>query len=181
MARALVEQGLVEEAAQLLTRSPEMLRAVVGDQARAALDRRPGEHAWSQTEILAHLADFEVICFQARVERILCGEPFPSLNPDQRAAEIPYAAIEPLTSLEVFSRERARSLRRIRQLIPDQLGCRARHAELGEVTLGNLLAEWAIHDLSHIRQLMVVNAQVFLPEIGPWRAAYQHLELRPKA
>lgn len=58
-----VEQGLVEEVAQLLARSPGILRAMVGDQARETLDRRPGENAWSQTEILAHLAGFEVICF----------------------------------------------------------------------------------------------------------------------
>jgi DinB superfamily len=180
MARALVEKGLVEEVTQLLTRGPGILRALVSDQSREALDRRPGENAWSQTEILAHLADFEVICFQARLERILNGESLPSLKPDQRAGEVPYAAIEPRTSLEVFSRERERSLERIRRLTPDQLGCRARHSELGEVTLSNFLAEWAIHDLSHIRQLVVVNAQAFLPEIGPWRSAYSHLELHPK-
>jgi DinB family protein len=180
MANALAEKGLVEEVAQLLTRGPGILQALVADQSRETLDRRPGENAWSQTEILAHLADFEVICFQARLDRILTGEPFPSVKPDQRAEEVPYAAIDPRTSLDVFSRERARSLERIRKLTPDQLGCRARHNELGEVTLGNFLAEWAIHDLSHIRQLVVVNSQTFLPKIGPWRSAYSHLELRGK-
>lgn len=181
MVTALEGRGLVEDVAQLLTRGPGILRVLVSDQPRETLDRRPGENIWSQTEILAHLADFEVICFQARLERILNGESFPSLNPDQRAEEVPYAAIEPRTSLDVFSRERVRSLERIRKLTPAQLGCRAQHSTLGEVTLGNFLAEWAIHDLSHIRQLIVVNAQTFLPEIGPWRTAYSHLELRVKA
>lgn len=181
MMRSVVEgRALAEDVTQLLARTPGILRSMVGDQSRDALDRRPDENVWSQTEILAHLADFEVICFQARVEHILRGEPFPSLNPDQRATDVPYAAIEPLTSLHVFGRERERNLGRIRQLTPDQLACRARHSELGEVTLGQLLAEWAIHDLSHIRQLVLVSAQTFLPELGPWRPAYQHLELRAK-
>ena len=93
------------------------------------LDRRPRANAWSQTEILAHLADFEVICFQARVETILAGLP----------------------------------------VIP---------MKLGEITLGNLLAEWVIHDLSHLRQLVMAAAEAFLPAAGPWRPAYPHLELR---
>ena len=64
-------------------------------------------------------------------------------------------------------------------LSPDQLSCRAVHAELGEIPLGNLLAEWVIHDLSHIRQLVMAAEQAFLADTGAWRPAYQQLELRP--
>jgi hypothetical protein len=95
------------------------------------------------------------------------------------ATAIPSATLNPFASLDRFSQDREQSLKRIHQLSPDQLACRAVHAELGEITLGNLLAEWVIHDLSHIRQLVVAAAQAFLPATGPWRSAYQHLEVRP--
>ncbi|MBI2457500.1 MAG: hypothetical protein HYV46_15345, partial [candidate division NC10 bacterium] len=115
------------------------------------------------------------------VETVLAGLPVLPMKPDKRAVDIPYAAMNPFASLDRFCRDRGQSLRRIHQLSPDQLACRAVHAELGEITLGNLLAEWVIHDLSHIRQLVVAAAPAFLPATGPWRSAYPHLELRPPA
>jgi hypothetical protein len=148
-------------------------------QSRETLDRRPTASAWSQTELLAHLADFEAVCFQARVEIILRGDPVLALNPDKRAEDIPYAAMDPFMSLDRFCKDRERSLARIRQLSPGDLACRSIHSELGEITLANLLAEWVIHDLGHIRQLVVTAAQPFLPATGPWRPGYKHLELSP--
>lgn len=163
MSNTLEERALLENTSEWLARTPGILRAHVHGQSRETLDRRPRADAWSQTEILAHLADFEVVCFQTRVEQILGGEPIRSLNADERAAEIPYAAINTLTSLEVFERERERSLARLRQLSPDQLVRWAVHGELGEMSLGRLLTEWVKHDLSHIRQLVMTAGQVFLP------------------
>ena len=53
----------------------------------------------------------------------------------------------------------------------------ARHPVLGEFTLANLLNEWALHDLGHVRQLAeLVRAQLYYPEIGPFQEQYA---LRP--
>ncbi|HSD52372.1 MAG TPA: DinB family protein [Candidatus Methylomirabilis sp.] len=172
--------GVLEGALQGLGRTPGVLRAIVMGESREALDRRPGDKSWSRTEILAHLADFEAVCFQARVETILRGDPVLALNPDKRATDIPYAAMHPFMSLDRFCKDRERSLARIRQLSPGDLASRAVHSEIGEITLANLLAEWVIHDLGHIRQLIVAAAQPYLPAIGPWRPGYKHLELSPK-
>lgn len=173
--------GVVEGALQGLGRTPGVLRAIVLGESREALDLRPSEKSWSRTEILAHLADFEAVCFQARVETILRGDPILALNPDKRATDIPYAAMDPFMSLDRFCKDRERSLARIRQLSPSDLASRAVHSEIGEITLANLLAEWVIHDLGHIRQLVVAAAQPFLPATGPRRPSYSQLELRPEA
>lgn len=180
MLETLQGPALLERAREWLTRTPAVLRAHVQGQSREDLDRPPRASAWSQAEILAHLADFEVICFQARLEAILRGDRVIAMNPDKRAADIPYVAMDPFRSLDRFSRDRERSLTRIRQLSPEQLTRWAVHSELGEITLDNLLAKWVIHDMSHIRQLVVAAAQAFLPGTGPWRPAYGHLELLPK-
>jgi hypothetical protein len=116
---------------------------------------------WSGAQAERH--DYEVVCFQDRIERILRGESFRSLDPEKRAAEIPYAVINPFTSLEVFEQERERSLARIRQLSPDQLERRALHRGKGEMTLARLLTEWVDHDLSHVRQLVTTAAQTLQP------------------
>jgi len=173
--------ALLESASECLARTPGVLRAHVQGQAREALNHKSGETAWSQSEILAHLADFEGICFQSRIETILRGEPVLAINPDKRAADIPYAAMDPFTSLDRFARDREKSLARLRQLSAADLARRAVHSELGEITLSNLLAEWVSHDLGHIRQLVVAAAQPFLSATGPWRPGYKHLELTAKA
>jgi hypothetical protein len=171
MSKSVDGRALLENTLQWLARTPGVLKAHLEGQSRETLNRRPGASAWSQTEILAHLADFEVVCFQARVEHILRGEPIRSLNADVRAAEIPYAAINPLTSLDVFARERERSLARLRQLSPEHLECRALHPEKGAMTLARLLTEWVDHDLAHIRQLVATAAQIFRPDTELCRSA----------
>jgi hypothetical protein len=179
MGAVLDEPALLQTAPECLARTPGVLRALVVGQSREALDKKPRADAWSQTEILAHLADFEVSCFQARVVSILRGDPVLAMNPHKRAADIPYSAMDPFMSLDRFGRDRERSLARIRRLSAGDLTCLAVHREIGEISLANLLAEWVSHDLGHIRQLVVVAAQPFLPATGPWRPGYKHLELDP--
>ncbi len=179
MGATLDGPALLQSAREWLARTPEGLRAFVAGQSREALGRKPCADAWSQTEILAHLADFEVSCFQARVESILRGNPVLAMNPVKRAADIPYGAMDPFMSLDRFCRDRERSLARIRQLSVGDLTRRAVHSEMGQITLANLLAEWVSHDLGHIRQFIVAAAQPFLAATGPWRPGYRQLELSP--
>jgi len=179
MGATLDGPALLQTAPECLARTPGVLRAWTIGQSREALDKKPHADAWSQTEILAHLADFEVSCFQARVETILRGDPVLAMNPDKRAADISYAAMDPFMSLDRFGRDRERGLARIRQLSAGDLTRLAVHSEIGEISLANLLAEWVSHDLGHIRQLVVAAAQPFLPATGPWRPGYKHLELSP--
>ena len=54
-------------------------------------------------------------------------------------------------------------------LTPAQLALKGRHPELGVVTLGQLLATWAVHDLNHIGQIVRVMARRYSEAVGPWR------------
>ena len=42
------------------------------------------------------------------------------------------------------------------------------HPELGKVTLKQLLATWATHDLGHLAQISRVMAKQYKGEVGPW-------------
>ena len=44
-----------------------------------------------------------------------------------------------------------------------------RHPELGLVTLGQLLATWAVHDLNHIGQIVRVMSAGYVTAVGPWK------------
>jgi hypothetical protein len=43
------------------------------------------------------------------------------------------------------------------------------HPELGPVTLGQLLAAWVSHDMSHIYQISRTIAKQYEVEVGPWK------------
>jgi len=51
-----------------------------------------------------------------------------------------------------------------------QLALPGRHPELGSVTLRELLATWAVHDLNHVAQIARVMAQRYTEDVGAWRA-----------
>ena len=45
-----------------------------------------------------------------------------------------------------------------------------RHPDFGEVTLGQLLAAWVVHDLDHVAQIARTMAKVYADAVGPWAA-----------
>jgi hypothetical protein len=55
-------------------------------------------------------------------------------------------------------------------LTESDLGRRGRHPEFGEVELGQLLAAWVAHDLTHLAQVGEVLARRYRADVGPWRA-----------
>lgn len=45
-----------------------------------------------------------------------------------------------------------------------------RHPSLGEVTMRQLLATWAVHDLDHIAQVFAGMSATQDAAVGPWKA-----------
>ena len=52
---------------------------------------------------------------------------------------------------------------------PGDLDRRGLHPSFGEVTLGQLLATWVVHDLNHTGQIVKAMAKQYRDAIGPWR------------
>ena len=74
--------------------------------------------------------------------------------------------------LDEFASARARNLEELRNmnLSPQDLQRRGLHPSLGPVTLSQLLATWATHDLTHLHQLSRVLAYQYHDAVGPWAA-----------
>jgi hypothetical protein len=74
--------------------------------------------------------------------------------------------------LETFARLRRENLATLAgfSLTAEVLDRRGLHPELGEVTLGQLLATWVVHDLDHIGQVARTMAKVYGTTVGPWAA-----------
>lgn len=93
--------------------------------------------------------------------------PFDRFGFRDRIRDVTTAAL--LTELESL---RARNLAFLSSLAltAAQLALPGRHPELGAVTLGQLLATWAVHDLNHVGQVVRVMSRRYMDTVGPWKA-----------
>jgi hypothetical protein len=133
--------------------------------------RAPAPGEWSAQECLRHIIDTERLVFPARVGYLLRGEDFPAFNPDDDGTK-PAADYGPFESAKEFDGLRAESLPLLRRLKPDDLGRKARHQELGIVSLMEMLNEWAGHDLMHTVQAERAIMQVYIEGCGPWKTYF---------
>jgi hypothetical protein len=72
--------------------------------------------------------------------------------------------------LDEFARLRTENLEELRawNLQPDDLAKRGRHPAFGAVSLSELLATWAAHDLTHLHQVSRIMAHQYRETVGPW-------------
>ncbi len=155
----------------LLSRTPAALDALLRGLPDTWVRRNEGEGTWSAYDIVGHLANLERTDWMARVRRILeDGEtrPFDRIDRFAQMKEGQDQSLE--QRLEDFARLRRENLAHLQglNLQPLDLARRGMHPALGPVTLANLLATWADHDLTHVHQLARVMAYQNREAVGPW-------------
>ena len=150
----------------ILTTTPERWRTLAKTLPADLLFEKPIPGEWSAMECLQHLIDTESV-FQSRLSAFREGHDFTAFNPDEEGTNIDNPT--PGSLAEAFAGCRAESLRRLKGFTLTDLGLRARHAELGAVTLEQMINEWAAHDLNHTVQAERALMQPFLRECGPWQ------------
>ena len=157
----------------VLERTPGVLRALLGGLPDEWTTAREAPESWSPYDVVGHLIHGERTDWIPRAELILRrgeAEPFP---PFDRFAMFRESAGQSLGELlDTFARLRGESVARLRALglTSADLERRGRHPELGPVTLGQHLATWVAHDLSHIRQIVRVMGRQYTEAVGPWTA-----------
>jgi len=127
---------------------------------------KPAPHEWSALECLQHLIDLEPI-FLFRLRAFLAEQDFPAFDPDTQGTPLSEEAM-PANMADAFLRLRAASLEELGQVTSADLGRCVRHEELGQVTLSEMLHEWAGHDLMHTVQAERAIMQPFIQGCGPW-------------
>ena len=164
---------LAEDLITLLTRTPGTVRVLLEDLPPDLLHADEGEGTFSPFSVLGHLIQGEIDDWIPRARWILehgRARPFP---PFDRFAHIERTRDRSLDDLLAeFETLRNTGLAALREVIEAgaDLDAGGLHPELGEVTLRQLLATWAVHDLNHIAQITRVVAHQFEDDVGPWRA-----------
>jgi DinB superfamily len=118
------------------------------------LRRRPAPDKWSVSEIIAHMADTEIV-IGWRIRSIL-GSPgthIQAYDQDAWAAAGLYAKRDPQKSIEQFRAVRGANLAFYKSLSPDQWKHFGMHAERGEESLERIARMIAGHDINHILQI----------------------------
>jgi hypothetical protein len=135
---------------------------------------KPAPDRFSIAEVLAHLSHSEGHCYRARVDRFL-AEAMPQFEPDdaQMYLEL-YRNGDPDADFRHFEEQREANVELLRGL-PAEVGSRlAMHRTAGEITLSQMLHEWALHDLGHVRQVAeLVRARRYLAGAGPLGEDYR--------
>jgi hypothetical protein len=155
----------------LLTRTPAALNALLRDLPEAWTLRNEGEDTWSAFDVVGHLIHGERTDWMSRAKRILqFGETraFDSFDRWGHTRETQGKSLGQL--LDEFARLRSENLAELRalNLRPEDLALRGSHPALGAVTLSELLATWAAHDLTHLHQISRVMAHQYREAVGPW-------------
>lgn len=161
----------LENSIALLSRTPAALNALLRDLPESWTHRNEGEHTWSPFDIVGHLIEGERNDWMTRAGIILqFGESRPFDRFDREAFTRMPQDVSIGARLDEFGRLRSENLKDLRNLDlqPEDLNRRGRHPALGVVTLSELLATWAAHDLTHLHQISRVMAHQYRAAVGPW-------------
>ena len=155
----------------LLSRTPDALDALLRDLPEFWTSHNEGGNTWTPIAIVEHLVYLERTNWLARVKFILevgDAQVFPPLN-REGGAGADRTLNESLEEFAVLRRANIDELRAL-GLQPADFERRGKHPAFGIVTLSELLATWAAHDLNHLHQLSRVMAHQYKHSVGPWKA-----------
>jgi DinB superfamily len=136
----------------ILAATPEAIRSVLAQIGDADTSIRPVPDKWSPAEIVAHLADCELV-FGFRLRQTL-AEDGPTIQPfDQDKWAAQYTGVPANRALEAFSALRGWNLSLIQSALPDAANRTMNHPERGAMTFQTVVETMAGHDLNHLSQL----------------------------
>ncbi|HET9680758.1 MAG TPA: DinB family protein [Candidatus Limnocylindrales bacterium] len=162
----------IAETTDLLRRTPGVLRALLGHAPEAWVDTPDKDGGWRPRDVVGHLITGEQTNWIARARRILDDGPSRPFDPFDRFEMLERDRGTPLDDLiDRFTELRAANLTTLASMAADEdLARRGLHPVLGEVTLGELLTTWAVHDLDHVAQVFAGMAGSHDAAVGPWKA-----------
>jgi hypothetical protein len=155
----------------LLARTPSSLNALLRDLPQEWTMQNEGGNTFNAFDVIGHLIHGERSDWMPRAKRILEFGETRAFDPFDRRAQEGESEGKLLGQLlDEFARLRSDNLAELRslELAPEDLNRRGLHPALGTVTLSQLLATWAAHDLTHLHQISRIMAHQYRGAVGPW-------------
>jgi hypothetical protein len=171
----------LEDATRILSRTPATLNSLLRGLTSEWTAANEGPDTWSAYDIVGHLIHGEQTDWIPRAHIILDHGRARTFEPFDRYAQFEVSREKTLDELlDEFEALRKQNLAVLAgmDVSPDKLKLKGTHPELGTVTLGELLATWAAHDLSHIAQAVRVICRQYSDAVGPWKQYLSILNAR---
>jgi hypothetical protein len=136
------------------TATAKKLERLIKGVPTAKLRKRPAPDRWSVGEILAHLADAEIVGgFRMRLILGSPGTPVAAFDQDSWVTSGHYNKRDPRKSVEQFRAVREANLALLKSLTPEQWKHYGMHAERGQETIEHIARMFAGHDINHLQQI----------------------------
>jgi hypothetical protein len=167
----------LEDVRESLVQAPRIVEGLVAGAPIDALTWRERDGAWNAVEVLCHLADGEITDWMPRIERILSGGgrfmPY-----DREGGFLRYRGWTAEALVGEFGQLRRANVEKLDtlKLSAPHLRMTGEHPELGTVTLEQLLATWATHDMAHVAQISRLLTRSFGRHVGPWKKYFSLLQ-----
>ncbi len=163
----------LDDSCDLLARTPRIVRDLLAGLPETWLGTPDTEGGWRPRDVVGHLISAERADWIPRIELILREGSSRPFDPFDRFAHVERdrgVALQELISQ--FEKLRTSSLERLAELdlAEADLERRGRHPQHGEVTIRELIATWAVHDLDHLAQVHAGLAGSHESAVGPWKA-----------
>ena len=162
----------LKDTVAVLERTPASLSALLKGLPESWVRATEGAGTWSPYDVIGHLIHGERTDWIPRARHIMAGDSRP-FEPFDRMAQFKDSQGKSLSELLVtFADLRKENLATLLEMnvTEEDLNRRGLHPELDEVTLGQLLATWVVHDLDHVGQIARTMAKVYSEATGPWSA-----------
>ncbi|MFC4099789.1 DinB family protein [Paenibacillus xanthanilyticus] len=164
----------LNEAVEILDRTPTMLASLLAGLSGGWLKANEGEETWNAVEVLLHLIEADRTNWIPRLEVMLQDGEAGAFPPFDRFAHLNNGQADSGADrlLVDFKVLRVRNIERLRELIAseDLLERQGTHPAFGPVKARELIATWAVHDLTHTAQIARVLAKRYRGDVGPWKA-----------
>jgi DinB superfamily len=137
--------------------TPQKITGLIRGVPKKKLMRRPAPGKWSIAEIIAHLADDELVGAY-RMRKILekPGTPIDAFDQDKWAETGKYAKRDSKKSLELFRAIREANLALLKHLDSAQWDFYGMHSERGEEGIRTMARHFACHDINHLKQIEAI-------------------------
>jgi len=144
---------------KLLAAAPKKLERLLKGVSPAMARKRPAPEKWSIAEIVAHIADTELVCGY-RIRAIL-GQPGTQIigfDQDAWVTALHYDKRDLRKSLAQYRALREVNLALLKALSPEQWKHHGMHNERGQETIETMVRMYAGHDINHMQQIERIRA-----------------------
>jgi len=141
-------------------RGPELMAVILTGVFGEEEDYVPAPGKWSIRQLIAHVADTEIVA-AGRLRQVIAEDNPTLVSFDQNAwaERLDYARRKPKQSLESFRRLRAENYELLKGLDEAAYERTGRHTERGPLSLRQMLELFSNHAESHARQIEAIREQ----------------------